>query len=225
MPITNMSSNYHSADGLKPNDAANRRSARRQLDKDLPIPSEGPHQNSVEEHTLELQHASLPNTVIRVALQINPRQGDLPAAQASQGNASDRSNESTKFMTDDGIEQFHPFTPRAREMVLAELDYFLGTDVGRNWGEIALLKAGGIDHRLVARIRNNESFRTGSIDDLFTTINKALRGELNPEEFRNTKRTREAAASSDQSSRLKEGANAGSSKRRVNVRRSGPKHT
>ncbi len=94
-------------------------------------------------------------------------------------------------MSPDGVRVFKPLTSRASEMVLADLDLFFSENPG--WGEISLLKAGSQDHRLIARIKAGESFRTSTVDDLYETMNKAARGELKPDAFRNTVARKTAA--------------------------------
>jgi hypothetical protein len=95
-------------------------------------------------------------------------------------------------MSPDGFREFKPLTPRASEIVLADLDLFFSENP--SWGEISLLKAGGQDHRLIARIKAGESFRTSTVDDLYATMNKAARGDLKPDAFRNTVARKSAAA-------------------------------
>jgi len=109
-------------------------------------------------------------------------------------------------MSDAG--QFKPVTPMLREMVLANVDYFFSTQVGKEWGDISLLKAGKLNHRLISRIRNGEGFQTNSVDKLFDTMNRALRGELNPEEYRNYRAEKPAAAPSGVKARAKDARHA-----------------
>lgn len=83
----------------------------------------------------------------------------------------------------DGTVIYGPYKERVAAAFLADLNFFLSQD--RRWGEMSLLKAAGMDHRFFARIKAGESFRIHSLDTVASAMNKASRGELNPEEFRN----------------------------------------
>jgi hypothetical protein len=157
---------------------------RSELQRRIPLP---PSAIGAEEHTLELNPSGLPGVSIRLALQINTRQSGLVTEQAIPHVEQGASTQPTLSMVtmDDGQQQFKPLTPYVRELVLSNLDYFFETPVGRQWGDISLLKAGRLNHRLISRIRKDDGFQTKSIDTLFETMNKALRGELNPEDYRN----------------------------------------
>jgi hypothetical protein len=84
---------------------------------------------------------------------------------------------------DDGTTVYGPYKERVAQAFLADLDHFLSQD--RRWGEMSLLKAAGMDHRFFARIKSGESFRIHSLDAVASAMNKASRGEIDPEEFRN----------------------------------------
>jgi hypothetical protein len=83
----------------------------------------------------------------------------------------------------DGATVYGPYKVRVAQAFLADLDHFLSQD--RRWGEMSLLKAAGMDHRFFARIKAGESFRIESLDTVASAMNKASRGELDPDEFRN----------------------------------------
>lgn len=187
MAITSIQSSARPSDNNEKKDVGGGR--RRRFDAVVPAPERPLHERPTEEHTIEVRADSLPNTIIRVALQINP--GHVAEQAAIPTLARSQAIESTRDMQTDELK---PFTPRAAELVLSEVDHFLSQH--RNWGEISLLKAGKLDHRLIARIRAGESFRTGTVDQLYDAMNKARRGELKPDEFRNTRAAKPAGSGS-----------------------------
>jgi hypothetical protein len=78
---------------------------------------------------------------------------------------------------------YRPYSPRIADMILADVDDFL--DRNPRWGEIALMKAAGLDHRLLSRVRAGSAYRIDTVDRLPDAMNRAARGELNPDDFRN----------------------------------------
>lgn len=93
-----------------------------------------------------------------------------------------------------GKSRFGGYKDRVAEAFLADVELFL--DENKEWGEISLLVAGGIDHRLFARIRAGEGFRIDSLERVAETMNKAEAGEILPETYRN-KRRRAAGGDGD----------------------------
>lgn len=83
----------------------------------------------------------------------------------------------------DGTTVYGPYKSRVAQAFLADLDHFLSQD--RRWGEMSLLKAAEMDHRFFARLKAGEGFRIESLDTVAAAMNKASRGELDPEKFRN----------------------------------------
>lgn len=98
---------------------------------------------------------------------------------------------------ENGKPQYGGYKSRVAEMFLADLELFL--DRNKDWGEISLLYAGQNDHRLIARIKAGEGFRIDSLERVAETMNKAERGELAPDSYRNTSR-RKAAGGGESSS-------------------------
>lgn len=82
-----------------------------------------------------------------------------------------------------GIPQWEKFTPRAKLWVLSQLEEFL--QMFPKWGEISLLRAAELDARFFVRVRADHGFTTGVVDKLTDAMNRAARGELDPEPFRN----------------------------------------
>ena len=82
------------------------------------------------------------------------------------------------------VPQWELMSERLKRWIKADLEEFFAMVPG-NWGKIALLKAGELDPRMLQRIESGESLRTATYDSLIETMNKAARGELDPEDFRN----------------------------------------
>jgi hypothetical protein len=193
--------------------------SRAPLEQRIPLPLSSIGQ---EEHTLELKPSGLPGVSIRLALQINTRHSELVTDAAIPQIEQGSSTQPTLSMVtmEDGQTQFKPLTPYVRELVLSNLDYFFETPVGRQWGDISLLKAGGLNHRLISRIRKDDGFQTKSVDVLFDTMNRALRGELNPEDYRNYRDPAKRGASKHKGTARHGAVKAGSRRAHQPTRRS-----
>lgn len=83
--------------------------------------------------------------------------------------------------------QFEMATKRIAKDFLSNLDDFFEL-TNREWNETMLLRAAGMDHRFIYRVRKGESFTTGKVDDLLATMNHILKGEIKPDAFRGGKR-------------------------------------
>lgn len=57
-------------------------------------------------------------------------------------------------------------------------------ETGVKWTNTALLAAAGMDHRFLYRIRTEKSFTVGKVDALIEVMNRALRGEIHPDQFK-----------------------------------------
>jgi hypothetical protein len=137
---------------------------------------------STESHTLELSPAGQPDIKIRLALSIDSQQSGA-ATQSVAGNLE------TRLTMQDGTVRYGPYRDRFAEVVLADVDDFL--ERHKAWGEISLLKAGDLDHRLLARLRDGDNFRVDTLDRLAETMTRASAGQLNADDFRNIVRTEE----------------------------------
>lgn len=86
----------------------------------------------------------------------------------------------------DDTPQFEPVQPRLTNIVTDMLDEFYGLMKmqGVEWSDSTILKAAGMDHQFLTRIRKGESFTTSKVEQLRETINAALRGKILPEQFR-----------------------------------------
>lgn len=76
------------------------------------------------------------------------------------------------------------------DMFLKDLDHFLKAHP--EWGEISLLKAAGMDHRLFNRIRAGEGFRIDTLDQIASTMNLVTIGAIDPSPYRNLKKAETA---------------------------------
>jgi hypothetical protein len=157
--------------------------------------SEEAGQEPVEQHSLEITPALGNGLRLRLALTVIPHHPAANSATPSRAVSWGRveSGGGSVMVGPDGKPIWGGYKKRAAEQFLADLDIFL--DRHKNWGAIALLKAGGNDHRILARIRSGEGFRIDTLEAIAETMNKVERGELDPDEFRNLSRSEDSTES------------------------------
>lgn len=166
---------------------------------DVLVPAPHQPEAGTEIHQFEFTPNGGNGVSFSLALTIKPGHGGVnPATPHSSASARSHTNRGDRNMAEgQGQGRFGGYKQRAAEEFLADVDLFL--DDNKDWGEISLLVAGGIDHRLFARIKAGEGFRIDSLERVAETMNKAEAGEILPETYRN-KRRRAAGEGGDTSS-------------------------
>lgn len=152
------------------------------------VPADNAQVEGTEEHVIEIAPQNANGLTISLALVVKPGHGGVNSA-TPEVNWDTRGTGwriEGPTMDADGKPQYGGYKPRAAEMFLADLQMFL--DRNPKWGQIALLKAGNNDHRIITRVEAGESYRLDTLESIAETMNKAERGELNPDDFRNLRR-------------------------------------
>lgn len=150
---------------------------------DVMIPAEALHPGA-EEYRIEIAPLNANGMTIALALKVKPGIVGGNPATSRDGDRGVLARNEERTMAADGKANYGGYRARTADMFLADVDLFL--DRNPTWGEISLLRAGGNDHRIIAKVKAGDGFRITTLEDIAETMNKAERGELNPDEFRNT---------------------------------------